>query len=48
MPGDKVLDFMAGTGSVIPACHELKLSCTAIELEAEYYGRMLERVQGLK
>jgi DNA modification methylase/ParB-like chromosome segregation protein Spo0J len=48
MPGDKVLDFMAGTGSVIPACHELKLSCTAIELEAEYYGRMLERVRELK
>lgn len=48
MPGDKVLDFMAGSGSILPACHALKLRCTAIEIEDQYYGRMLERVKELR
>lgn len=48
MPGDKVIDFMAGSGSVIPACHELKLRCTAIEIVADQYGRCLERVKELR
>jgi DNA modification methylase len=48
MPGDTVIDFMAGSGSIVPACHELKLKCTAIELEEAYYGRILERIKELK
>lgn len=48
MPGDKVIDFMAGSGSILTACHELKLRCTAIELEAKYYGKCLERLKELK
>ena len=48
MPGDKVIDFMAGSGSILPAAHELKLRCTAIELDTSYYGRCLERLQELK
>lgn len=48
MPGDKVIDFMAGSCGIIPACHELKLHCTAIEIEAAYYGRGLERIKELR
>lgn len=48
MPGDSVIDFMAGSGSIITACHELKLRCTAIEAEAKYYGKCLERLKELK
>jgi DNA modification methylase/ParB-like chromosome segregation protein Spo0J len=48
MPGDTVLDFMAGTGSILPAAHELKIKATAIEISQEYYGRCLERLKELK
>ena len=48
MPGDKVLDFMAGSGGTIRACHELKLSCTAIELNVTSYGECLEVAKRLK
>lgn len=47
MPGDTVLDFMAGSGSILPACHELKLQCTLIEQSATYYGECLERQEQL-
>ena len=48
MPGDKVIDFMAGSGSILPACHELKLKCTAIELGQVYYGECLQRLKELR
>ena len=48
MPGDKVIDFMAGSGSILPAAHELKLRVTAIEIDTAYYGRCLERLKELK
>ena len=48
MPGDKVLDFMAGSGTVLTACHELNLKCTAIELNKADYGRCIERLKELK
>lgn len=48
MPGDKVIDFMAGSGSILPAAHELKIKCTAIEIDAAYYGRCIERLKELK
>jgi DNA modification methylase len=46
-PGDSVLDFMAGSGSTVVACDELKLKCTAIEIDASAYGRILERVKSV-
>lgn len=46
-PGDTVLDFMAGSGSTIVACHDLKLKCTAIEIDKVAYGRMVERTKQL-
>lgn len=48
MPGDSVIDFMAGSGSIIPACHDLKLKVTAIELGQAYYGEILERIKELR
>ena len=48
MPGDKVIDFMAGSGSLLPAAHELKLKATLIEIETAYYGRILERMKELR
>jgi site-specific DNA-methyltransferase (adenine-specific) len=46
-PGDRVLDPFAGSGSTIEACHELKLSCTALEQDPSAYGIAVERLRGL-
>lgn len=37
-PTDRVLDPFAGSGSILEACHNLKLSCTAIERDPAAYG----------
>lgn len=37
-PGDRVLDPFAGSGSTLEACHELKLTCTAIEQDPGAFG----------
>jgi DNA modification methylase len=47
-PGDTVLDFMAGSGSTMVACDELKLKCTSIESDKSEYGRIVERTKALK
>jgi DNA modification methylase/ParB-like chromosome segregation protein Spo0J len=47
-PGDKVLDTFAGSGTIIPACHQLQCEATAIEQEAASYGMCLKRLQQLK
>lgn len=47
MPGESVLDFMAGSGGVLPAAHGLKLKVTAIEQNPVSYGRCLERLREL-
>ena len=46
-PDDQVLDPFAGSGATIEACNELKLRCTAIEMDAAAYGIALKRLQGL-
>ena len=46
--GDKVLDSFAGSGTIIPACHNLKCEATALEQEPQYYGICLKRAQELK
>ena len=43
-PGDTVLDPFAGSFSTVEACHELKLSCTAVERNASAYGIGVKRV----
>lgn len=47
IPGDSVLDPFAGSGSTIVACHNLKLKCTAIEVDQAAYGIAVKRVAGL-
>lgn len=47
-PGDSVLDPFAGTGTAIVAAHELQCKCTAIEMNEQYYGIALKRLQELK
>ena len=46
-PGDRVLDAFAGSGSTVAACHEMKLPCTGLELDAGAYGIAVKRLQGL-
>ncbi len=47
-PGDRVLDPFAGTGSILPAAHEVKCLATAIERDPGHYGIMLKRLEGLE
>lgn len=47
VPGDKVLDLCAGTGSALVAAHRLGCEATLVEIADEQYGRCLERLQTL-
>lgn len=47
-PGDRVFDPCAGSGATIEACHELKLTCTALEKIPAAYGIAVKRLQGLQ
>lgn len=47
-PGDRVLDTFAGSGTIIPACHQLQCEATAVEKEPEYYGMCLNRLRVLR
>lgn len=46
-PGDHVLDPFAGTGTIFPAAHSLKVYATGIELEPAYYGIAVKRIEAL-
>lgn len=46
-PGDKVLDSFAGSGTIFPAAHSLKVAATGLEMNQQYYGIGLARMQGL-
>lgn len=46
-PGDQVLDPFAGSGSTLEACHELKLTCTAVEQDPAAYGIAVKRLKSL-
>ena len=46
-PGDSVLDAFAGSGTIFPAAHQCKLYATGLELNAEYYGICVNRLNGL-
>jgi DNA modification methylase len=43
-PGDAILDSFAGSGTIFPACQELKLRAVGIEQVASSYGKCLERL----
>lgn len=46
-PGDKVLDAFAGSGTIFPAAHQCKLYATGLELNSEYYGLAVSRLNAL-
>lgn len=47
-PGDFVLDPFAGTGTIFPAAHVLKVYATGVEQSQEYYGICLQRLAELE
>lgn len=47
-PGDAVLDPFCGTGTIFPACHELKCRATGIELDPAAAGIASKRLGELK
>lgn len=47
-PGDSVLDCFGGTGTILPACHELKCKATYVEQDPVAYGLALQRLEKLK
>ena len=47
-PGDSVLDPFCGTGTIFPACHDLKCKATGIELDPAAAGIAAKRLAGLK
>lgn len=46
-PGDRVIDAFAGTGTIFPAAHSLKLYATGLEISPEYYGIAIKRLNAL-
>lgn len=48
VPGNRVLDPFAGTGTLALACHELKCYATMVEQDENYYGIALKRLEALK
>lgn len=46
-PGDRVLDPFVGSGSTLVAADNLKLLCTAIELDSAAYSTAAKRLQDL-
>ena len=47
-PGDAVLDCFGGTGTVLPAAHELQCRATYVEKDENCYGIALKRLGELK
>lgn len=46
-PGDSVLDPFMGSGTIIPACHEMKCYATGIEVNPAAFGIATTRLKGL-
>lgn len=46
-PGDSVLDCFAGSGTIFPACHQMKCKATGLEQNPEYFAMMWTRMQNL-
>lgn len=47
-PGDTVLDAFSGSGTIFPACQELKCKAVGLEANQASYGKGLERLASLK
>lgn len=46
-PGDKVLDSFAGSGTIFPAAHHYKCTAVGIEMNPDYYGMCMKRIEEL-
>lgn len=46
-PGDTVLDAFAGSGTIFPAAHQVKVRATGLEISPEYYGMCVKRLNAL-
>jgi DNA modification methylase len=46
-PGDTVLDSFAGSGTIFPAAHSAKVKATGLEMNPEYYGICVQRIEDL-
>lgn len=46
-PGDTVLDSFAGSGTIFPACQELKCKAVGLELNPEYMAIAYKRIQDM-
>jgi DNA modification methylase len=44
-PGMRVLDTFGGTGTLLPAAHQLKLKATVVEMDKASYGKCLARLK---
>lgn len=43
-PGEAVVDFFMGSGTIFPACNKLKLIATGMEINKEYFNLALSRI----
>jgi site-specific DNA-methyltransferase (adenine-specific) len=48
VPGDKVADFFAGSGTLLDAAHTMQCYATLCEQNPEYFGMCLRRAETLK
>jgi ParB/RepB/Spo0J family partition protein len=48
LPGNRVLDPFAGTGTVFLAAHEMKCAAVGVEIDPNYYAIALKRLETLK
>jgi DNA modification methylase len=46
-PGDRVLDLFGGTGPLLPACAFLRCAATVVEMDSEFYGICVDRLNAL-
>lgn len=46
-PGDTVLDAFSGSGTIFAACHTMKCKAVGLEMNPEYFGMGLKRLQDL-
>lgn len=47
-PGERVLDFCAGSGPIFPACHEVQCLATGIEVNHAAHAMCMERINKLE
>lgn len=44
VPGNKIVDFFSGSGTIFPACNRLRLVATGMEISEQYYNLGVTRL----